>query len=204
MSGEDIEGETALSAANKEGDVTEPVALPKKKKSRIQIKATTDPLTSSQKDVQAEKAQKQLLDSSSQQDDSIEIRQSAMASERETPPEQPQTDIAHGEVAHTGEELTEAEGSTILRLESSEIAPLSSHVLGEDAAITAIHSAASTSPGLKTLDASADRGSDIGADRQPIGNEPDLTGEPTGKVLSPTLERAEEQIPTVTASVTLP
>ena len=98
--------------------------------------------------------------------------------------------------------MTEAEGSTILRLESSEIAPLHSQVLGEDAAVTAIHSAASTSPGLKALDASADRGSDIGADQQPIGSDPDSTGEPKGKMSSQTFESTEDQNANMTASVT--
>ena len=126
-----------------------------------------------------------------------------MASERDSPPEQPETFIAHSEVAHTGEELTEAEGSTILRLESSEIAPLPSQVLGGDAAVTAIHSAASTSPGLKTLDASADRGSDIGADQQLTGNEPDSTGEPERKVSSQTLEGTDIDNPNMKDSVTL-
>ena len=60
------EGESAFSAPHKEGSEVNPAALSPTKSSSIQTEATASPRTSSQKDVMAEKAQKQLLDSSSQ------------------------------------------------------------------------------------------------------------------------------------------
>ena len=145
---------------------------------------------------------------SSQQGMSIEIRQSAMASERVSPPQIPINVITQREVAHTQEELTETGESSILRIASSVISPsmdtLPSQVLGEGAVITANPSTAPTSPGKTHPDASADSGADIGAVRQPIGNESDLPDEPKGKVTSPSQERTEDLIPNVTASVTPP
>lgn len=91
--------------------------------------------------------------------------------------------------------MTEAEDSTILRLESSDLDPskdhLPSQVSGEGVVVTANLSVAPTSPKQSHPDASADKGSDIGANRQPIANEPDSIVEPTGKVISSTLERTE-------------
>lgn len=150
----------------------EPSALPLTKKSRIQEEVSESSHTSSQKDVLAEKAQKQSLDMSSQQGMSIEIRQSAMASERVSPPQMPTNVNPKREVAHTQKELTETGESSILRIASSVISPskdtLPSQVLGEGAVITADQSTAPTSPGKTHPDASADSGADIGAVRQPI------------------------------------
>ena len=77
--------------------------------------------------------------------------------------------IAKSEVAHTQDELMEAEESSILRLASSVISPfkdtLSSQMLGEGAVITANQSTTPTSPGKTHADASVDSGADIGADR---------------------------------------
>ena len=79
----------------------------------------------------------------------------------------------------------EAEESSILQLASSVIDslkdPLPSQVLGEGIICTAIESAIPTSPGQTYPDATAVRGSNIGADQQPTGNDPDITGEPKGK-----------------------
>ena len=83
---EDFEGETTDTAANKERYVREPTALPQTKKSRIHLEVSESSNASSQKDVLAEKALKQSLDMPSQQGVSIEIRPSATASERVSPP----------------------------------------------------------------------------------------------------------------------
>ena len=65
--------------------------------------------------------------------------------------------------------MTEAEKSSILQLASSVIDsfkdPLPSHVLGEGIVCTAIESAIPTSPGQTHPNATAVRGSDIGADQ---------------------------------------
>lgn len=79
---ESVEGKTTVTGPNKEGKMREPVALPPLKKSRMQTKEITDPHAFSQKNVMVENANKQLLDSFSQQGKSIEIFQSALASER--------------------------------------------------------------------------------------------------------------------------
>ena len=86
------------------------------------------------------------------------------------------------EVAHTQEELTEAtDVSTILRLDSvvegSSMNQLPLQVVGEDFDSKAIfQKSLSTSPGKKkSLDVSADSGSDIGADRQLVDYDSDFT-----------------------------
>ncbi|KAL8115413.1 hypothetical protein AgCh_022050 [Apium graveolens] len=65
-----------------------------------------------------EKAQKQLLDSSSQQGASIEIRLSARVSDVVSPAQTYIILNAQGEVTHTKDELTEIRVSTILRSDS--------------------------------------------------------------------------------------
>ena len=70
--------------------------------------------------------------------------------------------------------------STILRSDSivqgSLVDQLPLQVLGEDTDPKAICQwSVSTSPGLNPLDASADSGSDIGADRQLVDNDSDIT-----------------------------
>ena len=60
--------------------LSDPVALsPPVKKRRYAMETTTSPSVSSQQDTDFEMASKQSIDSFSQQDESIEIRQSAMA-----------------------------------------------------------------------------------------------------------------------------
>ncbi|XP_074336895.1 uncharacterized protein LOC141674067 [Apium graveolens] len=63
---------------------------------------------------------------------------------------------------------------------------------------------AANKEGLINLDASADSGSNVGADRQPIGDEPDLTGEPKGNVSSQIQGDAGDQMPDMKAPVLPP
>lgn len=120
---ERVEGETADLAANKESIMGEPVALPHPKKSRIQIEASQTPCIFPN-DAMVEKEKKTVTSSFSQQSESIEIHQLAMTSERVSSPHTQKNLIAQGEAKHTQEELTETEGSTILRLETPDIDPL--------------------------------------------------------------------------------
>ena len=99
---------------------------------------------------------------------------------------------AQSEVAHTQEELTGATAvSTILRLDSvvegSSMNQLPLQVLGEDFdSIAIFQKSLSTSPGQKSLDVSADSGSDIGADRQLVDYDSDSPDESQGYVFTDT------------------
>ena len=128
----------------------------------------------------AEKAQKQLLDSFSQQGASIEICLSARVSEVVSPPRTQTILDAQGKVTHIEEELAETRVLTILRSDSivqgSLVDQLPVQVLGEDTDPNAIYQwSVSTSPGLNPLDASADSESDIGAYRYFVDNDSDIT-----------------------------
>ena len=97
-----------------------------------------------------------------------------------TPPQTQTILNAQGEITHIKEKLTETRVFTILRpgsiVQGSLMDQLFLQVLGEDIDPIAICQwSVSTSPGLINLDASTDSGSDIGADRQLVDNDSDIT-----------------------------
>lgn len=86
MESEGVEGETVVPTTNKKDVTREPIALPPQKKTRIHFEASTDPHTSSQKDVRVEKVTKLFFDVFSQHNKSIEILRSFMVFVQVSPP----------------------------------------------------------------------------------------------------------------------
>lgn len=198
MSNEGNEGVTADPVVNKDVLVREPTTLPPQKKRSIQTEATINSPVSSRKDTVVEKAQKQSLDSSSQQGASIETRLAARASLTvgESPPQtQPENIfIAQSKVAHTKAVLTETTSSpTILRsgplVGGSLMNQVPSQASREGFDPNANPSGSlSNSPEGTSLDP-AGNGSDVGADRQLVDNDSDLPDESNKEMLLQALER---------------